>query len=103
MAIGIENAIAISITNKERIVCAEDDVQSIAKEIMSYLYQRPMAADTLDGIAYWRLVQQAITKNVGLVEQALEQLVREGKVAKNTRNHRDAIYFLNTTDKPVED
>ena len=84
-------------------MCAEDDVHSIAAEIVSYLHQRPMAADTLDGIAYWWLVQQAITKNVGLIEQALEHLVREGKVAKNISNHRDAIYFLNNTDKPLED
>ena len=78
-------------------MCEEDDVQSIATEIMNYLHQRPMAADTLDGITYWWLVQQAIEKNIHLVEQALELLIDEGKVAKNLSNHRSAIYFLNAT------
>jgi len=78
-------------------VCAEDDVHSIAAEIMNYLQQRPMAADTLDGIAYWWLVQQAITRHVGLVEKALEYLVREGKIARGLSDHRDTIYFLTTT------
>jgi len=81
-------------------VCAEDDVHSIAAEIMNYLQQRPMAADTLDGIAYWWLVQQAITRHVGLVEQALEHLVREGKIAKDLSEQRDTIYFLTTNEKP---
>ena len=84
-------------------MCAEDDVHSIAEEIINYLHQRPMAADTLDGIAYWWLIQQAITKNVGLIEQALEHLIREGKVAKNMSNHRDTIYFLNMTNKVTEE
>ena len=79
-------------------MCKKDDVQSIAAEIMSYLQHRPLAADTLDGIAYWWLVQQAIEKNIYLVEQALERLIHEGKIIKNLDNGRGAIYFLNETD-----
>lgn len=79
--------------------CVEDDVQLLAKEIMEYLHQRPMASDSLSGIAFWWVVQQEITKNVVLVEKALEYLIQEGKV-KKVNNYCDTIYFLNKTNKP---
>ncbi len=76
----------------------EDDVESIAAEIMTYLHKRPMASDSLEGIAHWWLVQQAIVKNIVLVEQALEHLANEGKVSKKNSSH-NAIYSLNPTYK----
>ncbi len=81
----------------------EDDVKSIAAEIMTYLHQRPMASDSLDGITHWWLVQQAITKNIDLVEQALEQLAQEGKVSKKMNTNREAIYSLNPGNKFKKD
>jgi len=85
------------------VLCVEDDVKSIAGEIMSYLYERPMASDSLDGITHWWLVQQAITKNIDLVEQALEQLAQEGKVSKKINNNRESIYSLNPSYKPKKE
>ena len=82
-------------------VCVEDEVRSIAAEIMTYLQQRPMASDSLDGITHWWLVQQAIEKNIDLVEQALEELANEGKVSKQVNTNSDAIYSLNLAYKPV--
>lgn len=76
----------------------EDDVKSIAAEIMTYLHRRPMASDSLEGITHWWLVQQAIVKNIVLVEQALEHLANEGKVSKKNNSH-NAIYSLNPTYK----
>lgn len=80
----------------------EDDVKSIAAEIMKYLHQRPMASDSLDGITHWWLVQQAITRNMDLVEQALEQLAQDGKVSKKINTNREAIYSLNPTYKATK-
>ncbi len=77
----------------------EDDVDSIAAEIMSYLHRRPMASDSLDGITHWWLVQQTIAKNKVLVEQALDQLAEEGKVIKKTSGNARAIYSLNPKHK----
>lgn len=79
----------------------EDDVESIAAEIMTYLHRRPMASDSLEGITHWWLVQQAIVKNIELVEQALEHLADEGKVSKKNNNH-NAIYSLKPTYKPIK-
>ena len=75
----------------------EDNVKSIAAEIMTYLHERPLASDSLDGITHWWLVQQAITKNIDLVEQALEQLAQEGKVMKKMNANHESIYSLNPT------
>jgi hypothetical protein len=77
----------------------EDEVKSIAVEIMTYLQQRPMASDSLDGITHWWLVQQAIEKNIDLVEQALEQLSKEGIISKQVNTSSDAIYSLNTAQR----
>ena len=76
-------------------MCVENDVDAIAAEIMAYLNERPLASDSLEGIANWWLVQQAIAKNISLVEQALEQLTSEGKVLKRVNSGKGAVYSLN--------
>jgi hypothetical protein len=83
-------------------LCVEDDINSIAEEIMTYLNQRPLASDSLDGITHWWLVQQEITKNIDLVEQALEQLALEGKISKKVSANREAIYRLDPAYKPTK-
>jgi len=77
----------------------EEDVHSIAAEIMAYLQRRPMASDSLDGITHWWLVQQAIVKNKKLVEQALVQLAQEGKVVKRRGPNSEPTYSLDPTYK----
>lgn len=80
-------------------MCQKDSVDSVAAEIMAYLHRRPMASDSLDGIAHWWLVRQAIEKNKVLVEQALAHLAHEGKVVKRKGSSSEAIYSLNLTQK----
>lgn len=81
----------------------EDDVESVAAEIMGYLQERPMASDSLDGIAHWWLVQQAIVKNIDLVEQALEKLDQEDKVTRKININGGTIYSLHPTYKPTKE
>lgn len=76
-------------------MCVEDDVDAIAAEIMAYLDKRPMASDSLEGIANWWLMQQTIARNIGMVERALEQLAREGKIVKKVNSGKGAVYSLN--------
>ncbi len=80
---------------------SDDDVNSIAAEIMTYLHRRPMASDSLDGITHWWLVQQAIVKNKRLVEQALTHLAQEGKIVKRIGSNSEAIYSLDPTQNEV--
>ena len=80
-------------------MCKEDDVNSIAAEIMTYLHRRPMASDSLDGITHWWLVEQAVVNNKKLVEQALAHLAHEGKVVKRVSSDSEAIYSLDPTQR----
>ena len=77
-----------------------DEVESIAEKIMTYLQKRPMASDSLHGITHWWLVQQAIETNIELVTQALQKLAEEGKISKQESSKRDAIYSLNPAYRP---
>ena len=85
------------------LVCKEDDVNTIAADIMEYLQQRPMASDTLDGVVHWWLLEQSIMRNKRLVEQALEQLAEQGKVSKTINANREAVYRLVTEFIPAKD
>lgn len=81
-------------------MCKDDDVNTIAGEIMAYLQKRPMASDSLDGIIHWWLIQQSIQKNKKMVEQALEQLEQQGKIAKKINPNRETVYSLGLAYKP---
>jgi hypothetical protein len=72
----------------------EQKLKAVAAEIMAYLKQHPMSADSLEGITYWWLVQQSIAQNVELVNLALQHLVSEGVVKMKTSENRGDIYYL---------
>ena len=88
---------SITLIKGIHLVCKQEEVLSIAAEIMAYLQIRPMASDSLDGITHWWLVQQAIVKNRNLVEQALVQLAQEGKVVARKGPNSEPIYSLERT------
>lgn len=48
-----------------------------AREIVAYFLRNPAAADSLEGIARWRLLEEAIHRNVVETQTALEWLVEE--------------------------
>lgn len=75
-----------------------DDVRSIAEDIMEYLRRHPNASDSFDGVALWWLLQQAIERDMDLVKQALEQLAREGRIAKSQNANNETIYSLPRSD-----
>ena len=74
----------------------DEEVQLIAGEIMAYLNQRPLSADTLEGIAYWWLVQQSINRNVELVKCALARLEESGLIKKSSIGGNQCYYHLVT-------
>lgn len=55
----------------------------VAAELLSYLSNHPMAADTLEGITSWWLPRQRYEMERRRIEQALEELVEQGLVTKN--------------------
>ncbi|MCW5665826.1 MAG: hypothetical protein KIT35_18505 [Piscinibacter sp.] len=59
------------------------DVDAIASAIRGYLAEHPNAADTVEGIRRWWLLGTLGEVPPELVEQALEQLLAQGRVRRS--------------------
>lgn len=55
-------------------------LEKVAREVMRYLLDNTAAADTLEGIARWRLMQQRIDHTVDETMAAVQLLVTRGFV-----------------------
>lgn len=76
-----------------------DDVTTMAKQILDYLQQRPTAADTLEGIAYWWLMRQRLSENLAFVEHALDELVEKGYLTAQESKTSGKIYSLKKSEQ----
>lgn len=52
----------------------------LSQKILNYLKKHPQAGDTLEGIATWWLAQQRIEEIVDEVADALDVLIKKGRV-----------------------
>jgi len=50
----------------------------IAKEILNYFLRNPEAADSLTGIARWRLMEEVVRRSVEGTESAVNWLIAQG-------------------------
>jgi hypothetical protein len=64
-------------------------------EILNYFVRNPSAADTLEGIARWRLVDELIHKRVEETRAALDWLVKSGWLRVHTSSSAGQIFSLN--------
>lgn len=69
--------------------------EEIARDVLSYFLRNPEAADDLEGVARWRLLQQSIERSVEETNAALEWLAKKGYLVKMP-TAAGAIYRLNT-------
>ncbi len=69
--------------------------EQVAKQILSYYLRNPSAADSLEGIAQWRLLEEAIHRNVVETEGALQWLVNEQYLIETAQAHSGKLYRLN--------
>ena len=67
----------------------------VAKDILRYFLRNPGAVDSLKEIARWRLMQEAVRRNVEETQQALEWLTEEGYISEENHAGADSIYQLN--------
>lgn len=86
----------------------------VVKQVLSYFLRNPRAADNLEGIARWRLLEEQIENSLRKTEAALDWLVREGyleefKAGASERSFRlnpvrssDAIRFLEHEEEAPE-
>jgi len=66
-----------------------------AREILDYFLRNPQAADSLEGVARWRLLEGTIQRSVEEISQALGWLVAEGLLLRESAEGSDAIFRLN--------
>ena len=71
----------------------EVDIEKLAGEIVAYLQQRELAADTLAG--QWWLMRQRYIENQKLVEQAVEYLFEKGMIEKRVMADGTVLYLRN--------
>jgi len=70
-----------------------------ARQILSYFVRNPSAADSLEGIARWRLLEEAIHRNIAETEESLRWLVKEGYLVEMTQMHSSRLFRLNPEKK----
>jgi hypothetical protein len=67
----------------------------LTKEIIRYYMRNPNAADTLEGLARWRLLEQTVHDTVSEVQEAVSWLVREGLLRKTLCFASPPLFELN--------
>jgi len=70
-------------------------VPANAKEVLGYFLRNPQAADNLEGVARWRLLEGTSQRNVEEINQALGWLVEQGFLVEEPVTGSGAIFFLN--------
>lgn len=67
----------------------------MAREILNYFVRNPHAADSLEGVARWRLMDEVIRRKLDETEAALEWLVAQGYLARSIAPGGTPTFRLN--------
>lgn len=68
------------------------DNSKITNEILTYLSAHPDAADTLDGVAKWWVLERAVKFELDRVKHALDELVAKGLVIAQKGSDSKILY-----------
>jgi hypothetical protein len=69
--------------------------QRIVAEVMRYFLTNPSAADTLEGIARWRLLEARVSENIADTRSAIAWLVANGYLKQLSSTAADPLFQLN--------
>jgi hypothetical protein len=75
------------------------DPTHVARDILSYFLRNPHAADDVEGITRWRLLQETVHRTVGETRAALAWLVRRGFLVQTSRAGLAPIFTLNADNR----
>lgn len=67
----------------------------VKRRVLTYFVRYPLAADSLEGVVRWRLMDEVVRMNVEETHDVLGWLVAEGYLTKVTSPGSDAIFQLN--------
>jgi hypothetical protein len=75
--------------------CGENSIPPVVTEVLSYFMRNPQAADNLEGIARWRLLNEVIRRKIDETRVALAWLVEHGFLCESESIGADPIFTLN--------
>lgn len=81
--------------NLEPLVHEASRVAQKARQILAYFVRNPSAADSLEGIAHWRLLEEAVHRSVLETDEALRWLVKEGYLIEIVQPQSKRLFQLN--------
>ena len=71
----------------------------LAKEILNYFLRNPQAADNLEGVTRWRLLEERVHRELEDTDLALGWLVNHGYLEKIASQWAGAVYRLNESNR----
>jgi hypothetical protein len=74
---------------------ADKSNETVAREILDYFLRNPETADSLTGIARWRLLEEAVQRSVAKTEGALRWLLEQGYLRQVRMRGSEGIFRLN--------
>lgn len=73
----------------------EQSAGSNVRQILAYFLRNPEAADSIEGIARWRLLETIVQRTLKETEGAIRWLVAEGYLQEKEVPGSQSIFFLN--------
>lgn len=74
---------------------SEHHENELVREILGYFLSHPQSADSLEGIARWRLLDVAVHRALAETSRALEWLVEQGYLHKVSAPGSVHVFSLN--------
>lgn len=68
--------------------------ETLIDEVRSYFRAHPGAADSVEGIARWRLLEERALRQVEATQRVLRHLVARGEIVEETRPGMAPLYRL---------
>ncbi len=73
---------------------AETPTEEAARAVLAYFLRYPDAADTLTGIARWRLLEEAVHRSVETTAGALKWLTAQGYLKEVSIRGGESVFRL---------
>jgi Fe2+ or Zn2+ uptake regulation protein len=74
---------------------SEHHENELIREILGYFLSHPQSADSLEGIARWRLLHAVVHRALAETSRALEWLVEQGYLHKVSAPGSEHVFSLN--------
>ena len=71
----------------------------VAREILRFYLRNPQAADSLEGLARWRLLDERIYSNLDQVARAVSWLVSQELLLKEPTSPSTSVFRLNESER----